>query len=264
MVARGDLGVEIDPSLVPVWQKRIIHAANVAGKPVITATQMLQSMIAAPRPRRAETSDVANAIYGATSAVMLSGETSVGGYPVEAVRTMTQIALAVEADIERVGRAPQTWRGGRTGISTAMSHGACDVAERVGAAAIVTATYSGATARAVARNLPSQPIVAVSLNQRVVNQLSLAWGVCPLLGSACESFEDIFREANDLVLASGYGARGDVIVITAGLLTNQPGKTSLIKGHPLELRSSGALAAPSSTSGASRGTLRGLGHRAQQ
>jgi pyruvate kinase len=234
MIARGDLGVEIDPSLVPVWQKRIIHAANVAGKPVITATQMLQSMIAAPRPTRAEASDVANAIYDATGAVMLSGETAVGAYPVEAVRTMVEIALAVEADIERVGRAPQTWAGERTGVSNAISFGACEVAQRVGAAAIVTATYSGATARAVARNLPSQPIVAVSPNQRVVNQLVLSWGVCPLLGDSCESFEEIVREANELVLDGGYGKRGDVIVITAGLLTNRPGKTNLIKGHTLE------------------------------
>jgi pyruvate kinase len=234
MIARGDLGVEIDPSLVPVWQNRIIHAANVAGKPVITATQMLQSMIAAPRPTRAEASDVANAIYDATGAVMLSGETAVGAYPVEAVRTMVGIALAVEADIERTGRAPQPWTGGRTGVSNAMSFGACEVAQRVGAAAIVTATYSGATARVVARNLPPRPIVAVSPNQRVVNQLALSWGVCPLLGAACQNFEEITREANELVLAGGYGERGDVIVITAGLLTNRPGKTNLIKGHTLE------------------------------
>lgn len=233
MVARGDLGVEIDPSLVPVWQKRIIQAANAAGKPVITATQMLQSMVAAPRPTRAEASDVANAIYDATSAVMLSGETAVGRYPVEALRTMATIALVVEADIEGEGRSSQPCAIGRTGVSNAMSYGACEVAQRVGAAAIVTATFTGATARAVARNLPSQPIVAVSTNQRVVNQLALSWGVCPLLGMARESFEEIVREANDLVLAGGYGQPGEVIVITAGLLTNQPGKTNLIKGHTL-------------------------------
>jgi pyruvate kinase len=233
MVARGDLGVEIDPALVPVWQKRLIHAANVAGKPVITATQMLQSMIATPRPTRAEASDVANAIYDATSAVMLSGETAVGAFPVEAVQTMSEIALAVEADIERVGRAPRTWAEGRTGVSTAMSFGACEVAERLQAAAIVTATFTGATARAVARNLPQQPIVAVSPNPRVVNQLVLSWGVCPLLGTACERFEEVVREANDLVLASGHGRPGELIVVTAGLLTNQPGKTNLIKAHLL-------------------------------
>ena len=183
MVARGDLGVEIDPATVPIWQKRIIHAANLAGKPVITATQMLQSMVASPRPTRAEASDVANAIYDATSAVMLSGETAIGCYPAEAVRTMAEIALVVEADIERQGRAPQPWAAGRTGVSGAISHGACEVAQRVGAAAIVSATFSGATARAVARHLPAQPIVAVSPNRRVVNQLALCWGVCPLLGA---------------------------------------------------------------------------------
>ena len=234
MVARGDLGVEIDPAMVPIWQKRIIHAANVAGKPVITATQMLQSMVSAPRPTRAEASDVANAIYDATGAVMLSGETAIGGYPVEAVRTMAEIALVVEADIERQGRAPQPWAVGRTGVSNAISYGACEVAQRVGAAAIVSATFTGATARAVARNLPSQPIIAVSPNRRVVNQLALSWGVCPLLGAACQSFEEIVREANDLVLAGGHGGRGDIVVITAGLLTNQPGKTNLIKAHLLD------------------------------
>jgi pyruvate kinase len=234
MVARGDLGVEIDPAMVPIWQKRLIHAANVAGKPVITATQMLQSMIGAPRPTRAEASDVANAIYDATSAVMLSGETAIGGYPVEAVRTMAEIALVVEADIERQGRAAQPWAANRRGVSNAISSGACAVAERVGAAAIVSATFTGATARAVARNLPSQPIIAVSPNRRVVNQLALSWGVCPLLGAACRSFEEIVQEANDLVLAGGHGARGDVVVITAGLLTNQPGKTNLIKAHLLD------------------------------
>ena len=233
MVARGDLGVEIDPAMVPIWQKRIIHAANVAGKPVITATQMLQSMVASPRPTRAEASDVANAIYDATSAVMLSGETAIGVYPVEAVRTMAEIALVVEADIEREGRAPQPWAAERTGVSNAISHGACEVAHRVGAAAIVSATFSGATARAVARNLPAQPIVAISPNQRVVNQLALCWGVSPLLGTHRGSFEEVVHEANDLVLANGLGQQAQVVVITAGLQTNQSGKTNLIKAHVL-------------------------------
>jgi pyruvate kinase len=233
MVARGDLGVEIEPALVPIWQKRIIHAANVAGKPVITATQMLQSMISCPRPTRAEASDVANAIYDATSAVMLSGETAIGEYPAEAVRTMAEIAFVVEADIERNGRAPRTWTEGRTGVSNAISHGACEVAERVGAAAIVSATFTGATARAVARNLPAQPIVAVSPNQRVVNQLALCWGVSPLLGTHHGTFEEVVGEANDLVLAHGFAETGRVVVVTAGLQTNQPGKTNLIKAHVL-------------------------------
>ncbi len=234
MVARGDLGVEIDAAMVPVWQKRIIHAAIVAGKPVITATQMLQSMVDAPRPTRAEASDVANAIYDATSAIMLSGETAIGRFPVEAVRMMAKIALVVEADIEREGRAPQPWAQGRTGVSTAISHGACEVADRVGAAAIVTATFSGATARAVARNLPAQPIVAVSPNRRVVNQLALCLGVSPLLGGHWGSFEDVVREAHYLVLANSFAQPGQVVVITAGLQTEQTGKTNLIKAHLLD------------------------------
>jgi pyruvate kinase len=234
MVARGDLGVEIDPATVPIWQKRIIHAAIVAGKPVITATQMLQSMITSPRPTRAEASDVANAIYDATSAVMLSGETAIGAYPVEAVCTMAQIAHVVEADIVREGRAPQPWAAGRSGVSTAISHGACEVAERVGAAAIVSATFTGATARAVARNLPARPIVAISPNQRVVNQLALCWGVSPVLGTHRGTFEDVVLEANDLVLAGSFARRGQMVVITAGLQTNQSGKTNLIKAHVLD------------------------------
>ena len=234
MVARGDLGVEIDPATVPIWQKRIIHAANVAGKPVITATQMLQSMISSPRPTRAEASDVANAIYDATSAIMLSGETAIGRYPVAAVETMAEIALAVEADIEREGRAPRPWAKRRSGVSEAISYGACEVAARVGAAAIVSATFSGATARAVARSLPAQPIIAISPRQRVVNQLALSWGVCPLRGDERGSFEEVVREAADLVLAQGYARRGQVVVITAGLQTNRTGKTNLIKAHLLE------------------------------
>ncbi|HET6496264.1 MAG TPA: pyruvate kinase, partial [Thermoleophilia bacterium] len=233
MVARGDLGVEIAPALVPIWQKRIIHAANVAGKPVITATQMLQSMVASPRATRAEASDVANAIYDATSAVMLSGETAVGGYPVEAVRTMAEIALVVEADIASQGRAAQPWNAGRTGVSNAISYGACEVAHRVRAAAIVSATFSGATARAVARNLPAQPIVAISPNQRVVSQLALCWGVSPLLGTYRDSFEEVMREANDLALEGGFGHPGEIVIITAGLQTNQSGKTNLVKAHVL-------------------------------
>jgi pyruvate kinase len=234
MVARGDLGVEIDPADVPIWQKRVIHACHLAGRPVITATQMLQSMVSAPRPTRAEASDVANAIYDATSAVMLSGETAVGAHPTEAVRTMACIALAVEADIARQGRAPQPWAAGCTGISDAISYGACEVAQRVGAAAIVSPTFSGATARAVARHLPAQPIVAISPNPRVVNQLALSWGIIPILGAERGGYEEVVEEAVELALHSEVARRGDVVVITAGLQSNRAGKTNLIKAHRLE------------------------------
>ena len=208
--------------------------ATSPGDPVITATQMLQSMVSAPRPTRAEASDVANAIYDATSAVMLSGETAVGAYPTEAVGTMAGIAAAVEADIARQGRAPQPWAAGRAGISDAISYGACEVAQRVGAAAIVSPTYSGATARAVARHLPAQPIIAISPNRRVVNQLALVWGIVPLHGDERGSFEEVVREAAELALASGVARRGEVVVITAGLQSNRAGKTDLIKAHRLE------------------------------
>jgi pyruvate kinase len=233
MVARGDLGVEIDPAAVPIWQKRIIRMANRAGKPVITATQMLQSMIHEPRPTRAEASDVANAIYDGTSAVMLSGETAVGRYPVQAVQTMAGIASAVEQDELAGCCPPKAWDDGQTDVSTAMCHGACEIAHRIGAAAIATATFSGATARAVSRHRPAQPILGISPNQRVVNQLALCWGVHPLLGGRRETFEEIVGETNALALQHGFGQVGDVVVITAGVQTNQPGKTNLVKAHTL-------------------------------
>ncbi|MGO8682989.1 MAG: pyruvate kinase [Thermoleophilia bacterium] len=233
MVARGDLGVEIDAAEVPIWQKRIIHAALDAGRPVITATQMLQSMVAAPRPTRAEASDVANAIYDSSSAVMLSGETAVGAYPVEAVTTMAHIASTVEDDIANRGWRPQRWERIGTTVDDAISNAACEIARRINAAAIVTATFSGATARAVARYRPQQPIIGVSPNQRVVNQLALSWGVHALLGHKLASFEEVVSEANDLVLASGLARRGDIVVMTAGVQANQKGATNLIKAHVL-------------------------------
>jgi pyruvate kinase len=165
---------------------------------------------------------------------MLSGETAIGSYPVAAIETMAEIALAVEADIAREGRAPRTWVKRRSGVSEAISYGACEVAERTGAAAIVSATFGGATARAVARNLPSQPIVAISPHQRVVNQLALSWGVCPVLGDERGGFEEVVREAAERVVSLGLARRGEVVVITAGLQTNLPGKTNLIKAHVLD------------------------------
>jgi pyruvate kinase len=225
--------VEIPPAEVPIWQKRIIHAAIVAGRSVITATQMLQSMIDNPRPTRAEASDVANAIYDSSCAVMLSGETAVGQYPVEAVATMAEIATTVEADIERVGRAAQPWGLDRSGVSEAISFGACDVAFKVGAAAIVTATASGATARAVAKNRPPHPIVAVSHRPRTVRQLALVWGVTPLLGEPVSGLSHLSDQVNDLMLQCELAAPGDIVVLTAGLRANEPGATNLIKAYAL-------------------------------
>jgi pyruvate kinase len=245
MIARGDLGVEIPPAEVPVWQKRIIRAARAAGKPVITATQMLQSMIEHPRPTRAEASDVANAIYDSTCAVMLSGETAVGAYPIQAVATMAEIARTVEADLEEHDErslapivpslTPAMSQASEGAVSDAISYGACDVARRVGAAAIVTATATGATARAVAKYRPREPIVAVSPDPRTVRQLALTWGVTPLLGADAGDADGVIAGANDLVLAHDLAPVGAVVVMTAGV-QSAPGATNLIKAHVLATR----------------------------
>ncbi len=229
MVARGDLGVEIPPAEVPLWQKRIIHAGVRAGKPVVTATQMLQSMIESPRPTRAEASDVANAIFDSTCAVMLSGETAVGAHAAEAVATMARIAETVEADIEREGRAPQAWARDPDDVSGAISSGACDVARKVRAAAIVTATQSGATARAVAKYRPSQPIIAVSPRRLTVRQLMLAWGVTPLLGDGVADAGGVVDGAVARVRRAGLVGSGDTVVVTAGVGAGEPGSTDLIR-----------------------------------
>ena len=242
MVARGDLGVEIPPAEVPLWQKAIIAAARRAGRPVITATQMLQSMVDNPRPTRAEASDVANAILDSTDAVMLSAETAVGAYPVEAVLTMAEIAVRAERGLPGIvvcETAPTdalgpllTAAGDReAAITGAISSGACDVANRVGAVAIVTSTLSGRTARAVARLRPVQPVIALSADPLVRDQLALCWGVTPLPCAGADSFEEVVQEADGVLLAHGICRRGDLVVITAGMQGYTPGTTNLIKAH---------------------------------
>jgi pyruvate kinase len=232
MIARGDLGVEIPTAEVPLWQKRIIQKAMVEARPVITATQMLQSMVSSPRPTRAEASDVANAIYDSTCAVMLSGETAVGLYPVEAVSTMAEIARTIEADIERDGWPLQQWALRPASVSDAISYGACDIARKIRAVAIVTSTQTGATARAVARYRPSPRIVAVSPRPRTVGQLTLSWGVTPLLRAEAADAEGVIAGSNEAILAKGLGARGELVVMTAGVQV-QPGSTNLIRAHVL-------------------------------
>jgi pyruvate kinase len=241
MVARGDLGVEIPPAEVPLWQKAIIAAARRTGRPVITATQMLQSMVDNERPTRAEASDVANAIIDSTDAVMLSAETAVGSYPVQAVRTMAEIALQAEGGLPgqlSCEIAPTESLGPHNGVETreaavtaSISSGACDVANRLDAAAIVTSTMSGRTARAVARLRPVQPVVALSVDELVRDQLALCWGVTPLPCAGAESFEDVVREADEILVANGLCRRGDLVVITAGIQGYTPGTTNLIKAH---------------------------------
>jgi pyruvate kinase len=241
MVARGDLGVEIPPAEVPLWQKAIITAARRAGRPAITATQMLQSMVTNPRPTRAEASDVANAILDSTDAVMLSAETAVGAYPIDSVVTMAEIAVTAErglpgleacepAPTDALG-APCTAGDRRAAITGAISSGACDVANRIGAVAIVTSTMSGGTARAVARLRPAQPVIALSADPLVIDQLALCWGVTPLPCDGADGFEDVVREADAILVARGLCRPGDLVVITAGMQGYSPGTTNLIKAH---------------------------------
>ena len=227
MVARGDLGVEIGAALVPLLQKRIISAALERGKPVITATQMLESMIHSPEPTRAEASDVANAILDGTSAVMLSGETAVGDYPVEAVAYMDRIARAVEPSMDYRHELPEAAENPT--IGTAMSNAACDLAEALRAAAILVPTFTGRTANAVARLRPRRPIVALTHMDWAMRQLALEWGVTPLFISESPDVEDLWTRSVDAARQAGLVQPGDRVVITAGTAVNIAGSTNVIK-----------------------------------
>ncbi|HUZ15382.1 MAG TPA: pyruvate kinase [Gaiellaceae bacterium] len=227
MVARGDLGVEIGPAVVPLVQKRIIQRALELGKTVITATQMLESMVHSPEPTRAEASDVANAILDGTSAVMLSGETAVGEYPVDAVAYMDRIARAVEPSLGYRHEIPDA--ADDPTIGQAMSNAACDLAEALQAAAILVPTFSGRTASAVARLRPRRPIVALTHVDWAMRQLALEWGVTPVLISETGNVEDLWRLAVDAARDAGIVDSGDRVVITAGTAVNIPGSTNVIK-----------------------------------
>ena len=227
MVARGDLGVEIGPALVPLLQKRIILKALERGKPVITATQMLETMIHSAEPTRAEASDVANAILDGTSAVMLSGETAVGEYPVEAVAYMDRIALAIEPSMGYRHEIPEA--GQNPTIGGAMSNAACDIAEALRAAAILVPTFSGRTASAVARLRPRRPIVALTHKDWAMRQLALEWGVTPLLIEESPNIEQLWSESITAAREAGFIKSGDRVVITAGTAVNIPGSTNVIK-----------------------------------
>jgi pyruvate kinase len=227
MVARGDLGVEIGPAVVPLVQKRIIHRALEFGKTVITATQMLETMVHSPEPTRAEASDVANAILDGTSAVMLSGETAVGEYPVEAVAYMDRIARAVEPSLGYRHEMPDAWDDPT--IGQAMSNAACDLAEALQAKAILVPTFSGRTASAVARLRPRRPIVALTHVDWAMRQLALEWGVTPVHIPETGDVEDLWRLAVDTARDAGIIESGDRVVITAGTAVNIPGSTNVIK-----------------------------------
>jgi pyruvate kinase len=227
MVARGDLGVEIGPAAVPLIQKRIIVRSLDRGLPVITATQMLESMLHSPEPTRAEASDVANAILDGTSAIMLSGETAVGSYPVEAVATMDQIARAVEPSLDYRHQMPGASEEPTIGRS--MSNAACDLAEALGATAILVPTFTGRTASAVARLRPHRPIVGLTHQEHSLRHMALEWGVTPIKIAEANDVEDLWQSSVDAARASGLVEAGDRVVITAGTAVNIPGSTNVIK-----------------------------------
>ena len=231
MVARGDLGVEIPLEQVPVIQKMLIHKAYTSGKPVITATQMLDSMMKNPRPTRAESTDVANAIYDGTSAIMLSGETAAGAYPIEAVRTMARIALSAEADINYDKRFKEREDEGTPDVTNAISHATCTSAQDLGAAAILTVTKSGRTAKMISKYRPSCPIICCTTDETVCRQLSLSWGVTPLMIGEAENTDDLFELAVQAGEDAGLLHDGELVVMTAGVPLGVSGTTNLMKVH---------------------------------
>ena len=231
MVARGDLGLEMPVQKIPHVQKGIIRAANRLGKPVITATQMLESMILAPRPTRAEVTDVANAILDGTDAVMLSGETSVGQYPVQTVRMMEKIARETEKSFPFEQVAEERRREVGDAIDDAIAHDACHTAGIVGARAIVAFTTSGSTALRVARYRPRTPLLALTSREDVRRRLALVWGVHPVVVAEQSSADEVFATASRCARELGLARPGDVLVITAGVPLGVSGSTNLLKVH---------------------------------
>ncbi len=229
MVARGDMGVEIPMEEVPVVQKRMIKKAEALGKHVITATQMLESMIKNPRPTRAETTDIANAIYDGTTAIMLSGESAAGLYPVEAVRTMARIAERTEQDINYRGRMKSRTEIDTMDITTAISHATCTTAMDLQAAAIITVTISGFTAGMIAKYKPQCPIIACSVSPGICRQLNLYWGVTPVWIKRENCAEDLFEKAVHAAEEAGYIKKGDRVVLTAGVPLGVSGNTNMIR-----------------------------------
>ena len=229
MVARGDLGVEVPLEEVPVYQKHIIHLAETRGKIVVTATQMLDSMMHNPRPTRAEATDVANAIYDGTTAIMLSGETASGSYPVEAVETMSRIATAAENDVNYRKRFSKRYDEGETDVTTAISHSTCMVARDINARAIITVTMSGFTARQISKYKPLCPIVACSVSEPVACQMNLLFGVIPQNIPQEDNEEMLFEAAVMAAKKAGYAEKGDKVVLTAGLPLGEAGNTNMVR-----------------------------------
>jgi len=234
MVARGDLGVEAPAEEVPIYQKRIIRLANKVGKPVITATQMLSSMMSSPRPTRAEASDVANAILDGTDAVMLSGETAVGKYPVETVRMMAKIALTTERNLPYQRWVHAAALEPSFTPTDAISQATCEIALELSAKAIISSTISGHTARMVAKHRPATPIIAVTPSLETRRRLTLVWGVYPLLVSEFAHTDQMIETAVQAALDEGMIEKGDIVVITAGVPLGGAGRTNMLKVHVVE------------------------------
>ena len=230
MVARGDLGVEVPLEDVPSLQKKLIQRGIAAGKPVITATQMLDSMIKNPRPTRAEATDVANAIYDGTSAIMLSGESAVGAYPVEAVETMVRIALRAKADMDYIRRFSRD-TSASTDVTNAISHATVTSAHDLNASAIITVTKSGSTARILSRYRPACVIVGCTTEKHVWRQLALSWGTVPLMIAEESNTDDLFEHAVDAAVQNGLVHDGELVVLTAGVPLGISGTTNLMKVH---------------------------------
>lgn len=233
MVARGDLGVELPPEEVPILQKEIIARCNEAGLPVVTATQMLESMIERPRPTRAEASDVANAILDGSDAVMLSAETSIGKHPAESVRMMAKIAARTEQALDHGAWLSKAERKPTASVTDAISFASTSTAHRLGAAAIVIATQSGYTARMMARHRPVMPLVAATPDEGVARRLALVWGVRSVIIDSLDSIDEMRDSAVDMAVAAGWVDPGDLVVFTAGVPIGVSGTTNLLQVHTI-------------------------------
>ena len=233
MVARGDLGVEVNAEEIPMVQKELIRKCNIAGKPVITATQMLDSMIRNPRPTRAEVTDVANAIIDGSSCIMLSGETAAGKYPVEAVQTMYRIATRTERSLDYNKTLNSNSDLNEISTTNAIGKATCNTAMDLGATAIITATSTGYTSKAISKFRPKTPIIAATTTEKVMRRLSLVWGVYPVLSPYSDLTDDVIELSIDAAVKRGYAKEGDLVVITAGIPVGTAGSTNLIKVHTI-------------------------------
>ena len=229
MVARGDLGLQISIEKVPLAQKKIIHEANHRGKPVITATEMLESMVKSPTPTRAEATDVANAVLDGTDAVMLSEETSIGQYPLEAIKMMVKIILEAETVLPHDNVYNEPHGDFLNAVDDAAARAACDIACQINAKAIVALTAGGTTALRVAKHRPAQPILAVTLSEITMRRLNLVWGTYPLVKASPNSLEEWEGVARAVTVEAGLAKTGDVIVVTAGLPLGIPGSTNMVR-----------------------------------